>query len=354
MKTIKNVLVSLFILALVLWAGYTLSRNKANIQYQATQASQTISEIPVRVIQPALGSLKHQVFATGILSPAEELIVVSETGGKILKYHKQVGEVVRKNDVLVEVEDEIIRASVLVAEANYEQLKKDIARYERLEQGNAIAKHDLEQARIGLKKAEADLIKAEKALKDTKITSPIAGVVNQRMVETGQFVSPGLPVYEIVNTGQLKIWIKIPEKDIFKISKGQEVMIKVPSLSGDPFRGRVTSLGEKADRSMKFDVEVTLENRPGKDHMKAGLYAEVTIPVKASEALIIDKAAITGSLTEPSVFVIEDGKASLRNIRISDSNDKQVEVVSGLTGEDRVIVGGQLNLREGNAVKIIQ
>ena len=354
MKTVKQISVALIILVIVGLAAYKLNSNKEKIRTTTELASQTISEIPVKIVSPKTGTIGKQISATGIVSATEELMVLSETQGKVKRIYKNVGDRVQKNEVIVEVDDEIIAANVLVAEANFEQQKKDIERMERLEQGSAIAKHDLEKARIGLKKAEADLITARKALRDTKIKAPISGIVNKRLVENGQFVAGGMPVCEIVNTAKLRIWVKVPEKDIFKLAKGQLVNVTIPSFPGKTFTGKINSIGEKADNTMKFDAEVVMDNHDGDQHLKAGLFSEVLIPVEASETILIEKTAITGSMKNPSVFVIEGDKAVKKDIIINESDEKFAEVVSGLKKEDRVVVSGQLNLNDGDRVKIIQ
>ena len=354
MKTIKQILVPLIIIALVGLAAYRLNSNKEKVQATTALASQTVSEIPVKVVSPQTGTISKQISATGIISATEELIVLSETQGKVEKIYKNVGDRVQKNQVIVEVDDETIAANVLVAEANFEQQTKDIERLQRLEQGNAISKHDLEQARIGLKKAEADLITARKALRDTKIKAPISGIINKRMVEYGQFVAGGMPICEIVNTSKLKIWVKVPEKDIFKLAKGQPVNVDIPAFPGKTFSGKINSIGEKADNAMKFDAEVVMDNSDGEQHLKAGLFTEVHIPIEASETILVEKTAIVGSMKSPSVFVIDGDKAVKKEIIINESDDKFIEVVSGLKKEDRVVVSGQLNLNDGDRVKIIQ
>ena len=354
MKTIKQILVPLIIIALVGLAAYRLNSNKEKVQATTALASQTVSEIPVKVVSPQTGTISKQISATGIISATEELIVLSETQGKVEKIYKNVGDRVQKNQVIVEVDDETIAANVLVAEANFEQQTKDIERLQRLEQGNAISKHDLEQARIGLKKAEADLITARKALRDTKIKAPISGIINKRMVENGQFVAGGMPICEIVNTSKLKIWVKVPEKDIFKLAKGQPVNVDIPAFPGKTFSGKINSIGEKADNAMKFDAEVVMDNSDGEQRLKAGLFTEIHIPVEASETILVEKTAIVGSMKSPSVFVIDGDKAVKKEIIINESDDKFIEVVSGLKKEDRVVVSGQINLNDGDRVKIIQ
>ena len=174
------------------------------------------------------------------------------------------------------------------------------------------------------------------------------------MVDNGQFVAGGMPICEIVNVSKLKIWVKVPEKDIFNIYKGQPVSIVVPALPGKTFTGQINSIGEKADASMRFDAEVLMDNQKGNIHLKAGLFAEVAIPVQSSECMIIDTKALVGSRQNPSVFVIEGGKAKKRDIVTNASDDNYIEVVGGLSTNDEVVVSGQLNLNDGNQVKIIQ
>lgn len=353
MKTIKQILIPAILIALVVLAFFKLKSNKEEIKEVTSLAAQTISEIPVKISTPQTGSIKQEIFVTGTIGAIEELSVLSETQGKVAKVYKSVGDYVQKGEVVVEVDDEIIAANVLVAEANFEQQEKDIERYKRLEEGEAISKHDLEQAKIGLKKAEADLISAKKALRDTKIKAPISGVINKRMVEYGQFISGGMTVFEVVNTSKLKIWIKVPEKDIFKLSKSQEVNINIPSLPGKTYTGKINAIGEKADNAMKFDVEVILDNPGDNSRLKAGLFAEVNIPVEVTETIIIEKTAITGSRQNPSVFVVEGEKAMKREIITNESDDKYIEVINGLKEGEKVVVSGQLNLHDGDRVKVI-
>ena len=354
MKTAKRILIPLIILVLVALAAYRMKSNKEKTNVDTALASETVSEIPVKVSPAVVGTISRQITTTATLAASEELLVVSETQGKIVKINKQVGDYVRKNDVIVEVDDETIAANVLVAEANFEQQSKDMERLERLEQGNAIARHDLEQARIGLKKAEADLITVRKALRDTKIKAPISGIINKRMVENGEFLAGGMPVCEIVNTSTLKIWIKVPEKDIFKLSKGQTAGITIPALPGTAFSGKINAIGEKADNTMKFDVELLLNNQGGKQHLKAGLFCEVRIPVEATPAILIDKTALVGSMKNPSVFVAEGDQAVKKDLVVNEGDDKQIEVVSGLSEGEQVIVSGQLNLNHGDRIKVVQ
>ena len=102
---------------------------------------------------------------------------------------------------------------------------------------------------------------------------------------------------------------------------------------------------------MKFNIEVRLKNTS--DHLKSGLFAEVELPIKNEDKLIISKKAIVGSMKSPEVYVVKDGIARLTPIIIGLTNDKQIEVLDGLEEGNEVITDGQINLKDGDKVEAI-
>lgn len=334
-------------------AVYKLKSNKNQFKADVAYAQRKVDKIPVSVEMVKAGILSEKVLATGTLEASEVLNLVSETQGRIIKRYKQKGDRVSVGDVIVKVDDEVIAANVLTAEANYAQNQKDVERYTRLSAENAIAKRDLEQATIGLKKTKADLINAKKALSNTSIKSPISGYINSDNVTLGQFLSGGSPVCEIVNNNSLKLNIKISEHEVYKISKGQTVGVHLSAFPDKTFSGKITSIAEKADAAMKFNVEVRLAN-DAKNHLRSGLYAEVELPIKNEPKLIIKKECIVGSMESPVVYVVQNGKAVKRTLIVGQSNDKLVEVLNGLSVNENVIISGQLNLKDGDNVNVIK
>jgi RND family efflux transporter MFP subunit len=140
---------------------------------------------------------------------------------------------------------------------------------------------------------------------------------------------------------------------VYKIEPGQEVEIRLSVFPDKKFTGKITSIAEKADAAMKFNVEITLDNDV-QAHLRSGLYAEAHLPVKNQEHLIIDKACITGSMEQPTVYVAQNGKAVKRQLVTGQSTDKKIEVLSGLTEGDQVIASGQLNLKDGDDINVIK
>lgn len=330
-----------------------LKSNKQEFLNQVEFSRQMVDNIPVATEPVKKGILSENVVATGTLEASEVLTLVSETQGRIIRIYKEKGDRVSAGDIIAKVDDEVISANVLTAEANFEQFEKDIARLTRLSEENAVTRRDLEQAGIGLKKAKADLITAKKALSNTSIKSPISGYINNDFITHGQLLGGGSPVCEIVNNNKLKLNIKISEREVYKIKTGQSVAVHLTVFPDKQFTGKITSIAEKADAVLKFNVEITLDN-DADAHLKSGLFAEVELPVTNEEELLISKSCIVGSMESPVVYLVQNGKALKRQLVIGHSNDRQVEVLNGLSDGDQVVASGQMNLKDGDAIKIIQ
>lgn len=351
--TRSRLIVGVIVIAVAFFVVYKLRSNKKEFQENIEFAQRKVEKIPVNVQNTIKGVLSENVMATGTLEASDVLTVVSETQGKIIQVFKEKGDRVAAGDVIVKVDDEVIAANVLTAEANYEQFQKDVERLTRLAEQNAVTKRDLEQTTIGLKKAKADLTTARKALSNTSIKAPIAGYINNDFVTVGQLLGGGSQVCEIVNNNKLKLNIRVSEREVYKIRNGQNVSIHIAVFPDKKFTGTITSIAEKADAAMNFNVEITINNN-SKIQLKSGLYAEAILPVKNEEKFIIDKRCIIGSMEKPMVFVVQNSKAVRRELIIGASSDKQVEVLSGLNDGDQVIVSGQLNLKDGSEVNIIK
>ncbi|MCE5345040.1 MAG: efflux RND transporter periplasmic adaptor subunit [Bacteroidales bacterium] len=337
----------------ILLVVFKLRSNKQQFRDEVAFSQRKVENIPVAVETVKKSILSENVVATGTLEASEVLNMVSETQGKIVKIYKEKGDKVSAGDVIAKVDDEVISANVLTAEANYAQFERDVERLSRLSEENAVTKRDLEQANIGLKKAKADLITAKKALSNTSIKAPIAGYINNDFITVGQLLGGGSPVCEIVNNNRLKLNIRISEKEVYKVKPGQTVAVRLTVFPDKKFTGRITAIAEKADAVLKFNVEITLDNDVNA-HLKSGLYAEAELPVTNEEEIIISKTGIVESMESPVVFVASNGKAVKRAIIIGQSNNKQVEVLSGLSDGEQVIISGQLNLKDGDDIKIIQ
>jgi len=274
---------------------------------------------------------------------------LSETSGRVTEVLVSDGDRVKRNTPLVQVDDELLKANYILAEAAYEKAKLDLKRYENLLKEGNLSRNDYENARIGLKNADAQYVMAKKYLRDTRITSPIDGIVVKRYVNVGSTVGPGTPVANIVDISKLKIKVNLPESDVIRVKEEMPVIVASDLYPGKSLEGIVTSISVKADDSHTYTVEIIQNNE--KNLLKAGMFVNLIFHFTSDgKQLIVSRKALVGSIKDPKVYVVENNIARLRTIEVSGVTDEYMEVTRGVSEGENVVVVGQTNLIDSAAV----
>ena len=345
MKKIKWIIgASLIVVAVavLLW------RNQAR---NAARMAQRINVVPaVSLIAVHRGQIDENLSLVGTVLANRDVLVVSETVGRVTAVHVDVGAVVQAGTVLVTVDDELKLAAFRTAEVNFEKAGKDLQRYEALYKTNAVTDAELEGARLAYKAAEAQFIAARRQYQDTRITSPIAGVVSSRLVDKGGMVQPGMPIAEVVDISTLKVALNVAEADVFKLRINGAVSVETDIYPGIRFAGAIRTISAKADDGHTYRVETALANSAAHP-LKAGMFSRVTFPsISRRDALKIPRECLIGSRREPQVFVVTDNIAHLRSITVGAEVGLEVEVLGGLREGERVVRSGQNNINDGSVV----
>lgn len=351
MKKILPYIITICLIAIVI---LMLLRNKKEIDAQITYAEQKVDAYPVKVEEVKLGTLDTKLEVAGILIPVQELMLMAETQGRVIKINKKEGDWVSKGDIIARVNDELMQAELMVTEANYKKAQKDLERAKTLNDGGAITQQQLEGLQLNEKAAQAKYIVSKKRVSDTAIKAPISGYINKLFLKEGGMIGAGVPACELVNIRSLKMSVKADEVDVIKISKGQAVDVEAESLNGEILLGEVISIGTKADYALQYGIELLISENPG-ERLKAGMVATAIFNFPDQEqGPIIPRKALVGSAKDPKVYVVIGTKAVLRKIIIADSNEGSLKISGGLSEGDRLISAGQFNLRDQMEVKIIE
>lgn len=280
---------------------------------------------------------------------------MSETQGRVVKVNAQVGDYKTAGSVLVEVDSELKEAAFKTAKMTYEKAKKDLDRYEALFQDASISDTQIEQARWSFQNAEAQYIVARRQLSDTKITTPISGIVTARNVNIGSMVQ-GAPqstvIANVVDISKLKVKINVGEKDVFTLKVGNIVEVTTDVYPKAVFEGRISTISAKGDDSHTYPVEVGIDNSSTYP-LKAGMFGLVNFSSKNNkENIVVPRETVVGSLKDAKVFVVEKNVAKLRSVKIGRELGTNVEILSGVKEGDVVVVNGQNNLKENAAVVV--
>lgn len=349
MKKRKAVVVGVIIFAAVL---ATLFYNRSRIQ--AKSRSEVLTSVPVTVVKAAKQQLSENLSLTGTIVAYNDVAIVAETSGRVTAIHATIGDYKPAGSVLIQVDDELKSAAFATAEVNYQRAQRDLERYQSLEEENAVSKVQKETAWQNFKVAEAQYIVAKRQLKDTKITTPISGVVTSRPVDVGTMVQNNNVVANVVDVSRLKVKLNVAEKDAFKLKPGDAVDVTTDVYPGVKFAGKVSTISAKADEAHTYPVEIVLSNN--RQHpLKAGMFGRVLFSsIARPEVISIPRQALIGSLKNPQVFVVDQNVARLRTIVVGGENGTDIGVTSGLQDGDLVVVNGQNNLKDSSVIEIIK
>jgi membrane fusion protein, multidrug efflux system len=351
MKKLIYIVVVIVILGAV---GFKLMSNKEQMAANAAVAQIKSDAIPVAVTEVKSEKLDKSFTAQGNFAPIQSLSLMSEAQGQIQRVLKRKGDQVKAGELLVQVENNTMAADLATAQTNAEKAKRDLERFENLAAGDAITKRQLEDARLAARSTEGQLVAARQRVTKTRITAPISGEINEIYVEVGSYLNPGTRLYDIVNVSKLKLKVKVSESEVLLVQKGAKVTVKADAGSGQEYEGVVTAIAAQADPSLKFDVEVEVQNAAN-NNLRAGMYGTAFFEAaEQRDAMLLPREAIVGSIQNPSVYVVKDQQATLRKVRVGTVTQNQVEILEGVQPGEQIVRSGQINLRDGMKVSVLK
>lgn len=277
---------------------------------------------------------------------------MSETSGAVVKINKRKGDYVKKGDVILQVDDRLIQAEYTISKLNRDQAEKDMKRFENLASTDAVTQKQLEEYTKAFKIMDAQFSAISKRLEDTRITAPISGYINQEYYEMGALVGPGMPIADIINSSPLKFSIKVSESEVSQVNKGDVVSIQVNSIPNETFTGKVDFISNQADGSFKYEV-ILIVSGDNVQKIKPGMFGTAKFQSTQQENILkVSRKSIVGSIKDPGVYLIQNGQATYRAVKISPLDDGNVEIIQGLKVGEEIIASGLINIKEGTKVNI--
>jgi RND family efflux transporter MFP subunit len=304
----------------------------------------------VEDVSPQMHTFESAFSFLGTFEPVRQNTIGSDAQGKIIRLSIEEGDRVTQGQVIAKIDDEMLLLQLENAEVSLEGQKNDDNRYSNLAKDNAVSGMQIEKTKLGVRSAEIQKKQIQKQLRSTNITAPFSGVITKKLVDLGSVIGAGSPLFEITDISSLKLTVNVPERDILKFKLNQVVQAKVDIYNNRVFEGKVSNISVVADKSHNFKVQITVNN--SQQELLSGMYASVSLLNNQSvTALAIPRKALVGSLKNPQVYVIKNGKAILTSFNAGTSDGEFIEVVNGLSNSDRIVVKGQVNLQDKSNVK---
>ena len=352
----KKTLIYIVIAAvLVGLAAYKISSNKSKQEAEVAEVAKEVDKINVNVVTVQYESINTDYIANGTFLPKQEMNQSSEISGRIVNVLVKEGSRVGAGQTLATIKRDAIDVDVSQAQNNLQNAIIDNQRYENAYKTGGVTKQQLDNSRLQLKNAQAAVRAQSVRISDTSIRAGISGTINKKMVEPGTVVSPGTPMFEIVNINSLKLSVLVDESQVGKIQLGQQVAINVNVLPEDSFSGRITFIAPKSDASLNFPVEIEVQNR---GNLKAGMYATAIFQTnngaETQNMLTVPATAFVNGVSSGQIFVAQNGVAKLIKVTPGKVYGDKVQILNGLKNGDQVITSGQINLDNGSKINIIK
>jgi membrane fusion protein (multidrug efflux system) len=368
------------------------------VEEEAAAASSEQPVVPTKTAAAEERTLTRFITVTGTLTAEEEAEVAAEVAGRVVATPIERGTRVGAGGVLVRISDIEVEAQVREAEANTAQIAArlglanggrfeidtvpevanakaaqaqalaDLSRAEMLFERKLLPQADLDQRRTqaeaakrqhetarntaeqqyqSLMAAQARLALARKALADTVVRSPFDGLVGERLVSVGDYVTRGMKVASVMRTGPLRVELTVPEQAISSIGVGREVSLEVDAYPGKHFMGRVRYISPAVTASSRSLVVEAVVNNPD-GVLKPGFFASARIETaQPTPALMVPKTAVRNVAGTDRVFIATADRVEERIVTLGQQLGEEIEITSGLQKGDIVATSNVERLEDG-------
>jgi len=354
----------LWLMAMLIAAALVLAAcGQANGDSAGKDAKDAVAAVPVEVAATRRAEMAAVYTGTAPIESERKAFVMPKVKGEIRHVLADEGQRVREGQVLARLDGDQLRLEVALAEAMMRKLERDYARNTELQAKGLISAVSIDNLKYELEAARASWELARLQLAYTDIRAPIAGTVTQRLdvVKVGNTVTPVGGVIESADSAlfvvedleSLMLRVNVPERELAKLSEGQNVELGFDAVPGRAFAGKVTLISPYVDAATAtFQVRIRVTETGGL--LRPGMFARVAIIYERKpDALQIPRTALLDGDGPPKVFVVKDGKAAERPVQLGLSNGAYVEIVSGLKDGDQVVVVGQAAVKPGATVRIV-
>jgi membrane fusion protein, multidrug efflux system len=352
---------------LLVWAcALTAAAGCSKSTQGAAGAGRASRMLTVKIEPVHARDVVYRIQAVGSLEAEEVVQVTAEVEGKVTDVRFDEGLRVGPHTILFRIDPDRYRLEAQRAEAAYQKAlvdrrraEQDQQRREQLAKEQLVAVEELNRSRGEAERlgAEADSAKAARDIalqnvRRSEVRAPLGGVINTKAVETGQFVKTGNILATLVDTSRLRLRFKVSEGESLRARQGQTVTFKVAALGNAPFTGQIYHVGEVADPATRQVEVVAWVKNPGV--LKPGFFAEIELASETrANAIVVPERAVLASDRGFVAYVVEGTKARVRPLKLGiRTGDGGVEILSGVTPGEKVVIEGSDRLADGMEVQI--
>jgi RND family efflux transporter MFP subunit len=364
-------IIGLLVVAAIVVAGI-VPRMRAERELKA--ATDELAVPTVVVTQPREGAPQTEIVLPGNIEAFTDSPIYSRTNGYLKKWYADIGTHVKKGELLAEIETPEIdqeldqaQADLNTSEANFNLAQTTAQRYQDLAKSDSVSKQavdnatgDFEAKKAMVASAQSNVNRLEQLQSFEKIYAPFDGVITVRNTDVGHLINsgasaPGNELFHIAAINRLRVYINVPQEYSASARPGLAADLELQEFPGKRFKGTLVRTANAIDpTSRTLLTEVDVDNPTGQ--LLPGAFAQVHLKIPSgAPSVIIPVTALIFRAQGLQAAVVNDGKhAEIRNIAIGRDYGDEVEVLSGLTTQDHVMVSPPDSLVQGEEVRVTQ
>ncbi len=330
--------------------------------------AQAMTVGPENIVVARAGLVHIGPQLSGNLKAERQATIRAEVAGAVVQTYADKGQRVQAGQLLARIDDTALRDQYLSARSAATTAAqaaavagRNLERTQRLVQAGALADKDLEGAQLSsssaksqLEDARARMVQAEKQLSKTEIRAPLAGVISDRPVSSGDVVQLGAALFTVVDPSSMRLDAAVPADQLGAVRVGAPVFFSVTGYPGRSFQGHVERINPAADPATgQVPVYVSIPNTGGT--LVGGLYAQGRVASETRQGIIVPVAALQDNGSgPPTVMRIRGGRVESVAVQVGlrDEQAETVELMAGLAPGDTLLVGTAQGITPGTLVRV--
>lgn len=356
-----------WIILILLLIGITAVFRSGVFSEDKAYSETSKDRLNVKTVTASYTNRTPKLMLNGSIEAQTAAAVSAKIGGTVKGVLAEEGQFVKAGQALIELESaelansaRMAQESVRKAQVSYNLAKTDYQRYLTLYKQDAVAKGDLDSAKAKLEIAQADLASAIASQNNAQqqyaygvMTAPVSGVVANKSVTVGQVVSPGVTLLSVQSISQVYAVVNIEQGDLGQVKIGQKAEVSVDAYPDKTFIGTVQIVNpEAASSNRMFRTKIVIDNKDGL--LKPGMFTQVQLETgSAVKVLTVPQEAVIETKGLYYAFIVKNNKAVCRPVQIGAIENNTIEIKAGLQSGDNVIVTSVNQLKDGDAVRVV-
>lgn len=331
------------------------SEVKAEVKGEAKAATKggPGGPVPVEVVRLKPQRVVEELQAVGTLRANQSVVLRPEVTGRVATIGFRDGQLVKQGQLLVGLDAALNEAEVAQARAELDLANANLKRTADLASKNFVSSSAQDTAESNVTVLAAKLQLAQARLAKMKIVAPFDGVVGLRAVSIGDVVKDGTDLVNVEDVRRLKVDFRLPERIFTQLKVGQPIEVTTDAVPGGGYGGKVDAINPRIDAAGRsLEVRAELPNADGR--LRPGMFARVRVIVgDRADALMVPEEAIVPQGDSFFVFRVVDDKAQRVPVKLGVRRDAQVELLSGVKADDRIVTAGVRVQRDGQPVRVV-